>query len=120
MPWGCISGPADGLRTALTTWDEDGHAASLITITAPHDLADRLSQLFDTERQQVAPPSPNHPRPRREPERMDYELGAEDVNDELVTVFPDRLRVPEVAIAQSVAHASRRASRKEPRSGDAL
>jgi hypothetical protein len=37
------------LREALTTWEQQGHAASLITITIPHDLDDPLSRLVDTE-----------------------------------------------------------------------
>ncbi len=38
------------LRDALTTWESHGHAASLITITVPHDLDHRLAQLLDAER----------------------------------------------------------------------
>ena len=38
------------LRHALTTWETNGHAASLVTITVPHDLEDPLSKLVDTER----------------------------------------------------------------------
>jgi hypothetical protein len=38
------------LREALTTWDSQGHAASLVTITVPHDLHDPLSKLVDAER----------------------------------------------------------------------
>src|SRR5580693_2124997 len=38
------------LRDALTTWETQGHAASLITITVPHDLGDSLSKLLDAER----------------------------------------------------------------------
>jgi len=38
------------LREALTIWETNGHAASLVTITVPHDLADRLSKLVDAER----------------------------------------------------------------------
>jgi len=38
------------LRDALSTWEAGGHAASLVTITVPHDLDDPLSKLVDTER----------------------------------------------------------------------
>ena len=38
------------LRDALSTWEADGHSASLVTITVPHDLGDRLSKLLDAER----------------------------------------------------------------------
>ena len=38
------------LRTALTTWDANGHAASLITVTVPHDLGESLSKLVNAER----------------------------------------------------------------------
>jgi hypothetical protein len=38
------------LREALDTWEAQGHAASLVTITVPHDMTDRLSRLVDTER----------------------------------------------------------------------
>jgi Replication protein len=41
---------ADELRDALTTWETHGHAASLITITVPHDLGDPLSKLVAAER----------------------------------------------------------------------
>jgi hypothetical protein len=41
---------ADELRTALTTWEASGHAASLVTITVPHDLDDPLSRLVNAER----------------------------------------------------------------------
>lgn len=41
---------ADELREALTAWDTHGHAASLVTITVPHDLDDPLSKLVDAER----------------------------------------------------------------------
>ena len=41
---------ADELRAALTDWEADGHAATLVTITVPHDLADPLSKLVDAER----------------------------------------------------------------------
>jgi hypothetical protein len=41
---------ADELRAALTTWEASGHAASLVTITVPHDLDDPLSKLLDAER----------------------------------------------------------------------
>jgi replication protein len=38
------------LRDALTTWESQGHAASLVTITVPHHLDDRLSRLVTAER----------------------------------------------------------------------
>jgi Replication protein len=38
------------LREALATWETGGHAASLVTITVPHDLDDALSKLVDAER----------------------------------------------------------------------
>jgi replication protein len=38
------------LREALDTWDQKGHAASLVTITVPHHLDDRLARLVDAER----------------------------------------------------------------------
>jgi hypothetical protein len=38
------------LRNALETWEANGHAASLVTITLPHDQHDRLSRLIDAER----------------------------------------------------------------------
>jgi hypothetical protein len=38
------------LREALTTWGAQGHAASLVTITVPHDLEDTLSKLVDAQR----------------------------------------------------------------------
>jgi Replication protein len=38
------------LRDALDTWASDGHSASLVTITVPHSLDDRLSNLLDAER----------------------------------------------------------------------
>jgi hypothetical protein len=41
---------ADELRGALTIWEAAGHAASLVTITVPHDLADPLSTLVAAER----------------------------------------------------------------------
>src|SRR5258706_2211096 len=41
---------ADQIRAALTTWEANGRAASLITITVPHDLDDLLSKLVDAER----------------------------------------------------------------------
>jgi hypothetical protein len=41
---------ADELRDALTTWEAHGHAASLVTITVPHDLGNRLSMLLAAER----------------------------------------------------------------------
>jgi hypothetical protein len=40
----------DELRAAFTAWETAGHAASLVTITVPHDLGDRLSKLVDAER----------------------------------------------------------------------
>jgi Replication protein len=41
---------ATELRDALTTWETDGRAASLVTITVPHDLADPLAKLVDAQR----------------------------------------------------------------------
>jgi hypothetical protein len=41
---------ATELRDVLTSWDAAGHAASLVTITVPHDLDDPLSKLLDAER----------------------------------------------------------------------
>ena len=41
---------ADELRDALTIWEAQGHAASLVTITVPHDLGDPLSTLVAAER----------------------------------------------------------------------
>jgi len=41
---------ADELRAALATWEADGHAATLVTITVPHDLDDQLSRLVNAER----------------------------------------------------------------------
>ena len=41
---------ADELRAALATWEAGGHAATLVTITVPHDLNDRLAKLVDAER----------------------------------------------------------------------
>jgi hypothetical protein len=41
---------ADELRDALTSWEASGHAATLVTITVPHDLDDPLSSLVETER----------------------------------------------------------------------
>jgi hypothetical protein len=38
------------LREAFTTWEQQGHAASLVTITVPHDLDDPLAKLVDAER----------------------------------------------------------------------
>ena len=38
------------LREALTTWEANGHSASLVTITVPHDLDDPLSRLVDAQR----------------------------------------------------------------------
>jgi hypothetical protein len=38
------------LREALTTWETQGHAASLITITVPHNLDDPLAKLVHAER----------------------------------------------------------------------
>jgi hypothetical protein len=38
------------LRDALTTWEAQGHAASLVTITVPHDLTDPLARLLNAER----------------------------------------------------------------------
>jgi hypothetical protein len=42
---------AGELRDALTTWEEQGHAASLVTITVPHDLVHPLSKLVNAERE---------------------------------------------------------------------
>jgi hypothetical protein len=41
---------ATELRGALTTWEASGHAATLVTITVPHDLDDSLVKLVDAER----------------------------------------------------------------------
>jgi hypothetical protein len=41
---------ATELRDGLTTWEAAGHSASLVTITVPHGLDDRLAKLVDTER----------------------------------------------------------------------
>jgi hypothetical protein len=38
------------LRDALTTWQEAGHSATLVTITVLHDLEDQLSRLVDAQR----------------------------------------------------------------------
>jgi hypothetical protein len=38
------------LREALTTWTDQGHSASLVTITVPHDLDDALSKLLDAQK----------------------------------------------------------------------
>jgi hypothetical protein len=38
------------LRDALTIWEANGHAASLITMTVPHYLDDPPSKLVDAER----------------------------------------------------------------------
>lgn len=38
------------LREALDAWAANGHSASLITITVPHGLHDRLSRLVNAER----------------------------------------------------------------------
>jgi len=38
------------LREALQAWEANGGAASLVTITVPHDLHDPLSKLLDAER----------------------------------------------------------------------
>jgi hypothetical protein len=40
---------ADELHAALTTWEANGHAASLLTTTVPHDLDDPLSRLLDAD-----------------------------------------------------------------------
>jgi hypothetical protein len=40
----------DELRAALAAWEAEGHAASLVTITVPHDLSDPLIRLVDAER----------------------------------------------------------------------
>lgn len=41
---------ADELRDALTAWEAGGHAASLVTITVPHDLDDPLARLVAADR----------------------------------------------------------------------
>jgi Replication protein len=41
---------ADELHDALSLCQEAGHAASLVTITVPHDLHDSLSRLVDAQR----------------------------------------------------------------------
>jgi hypothetical protein len=41
---------ADELQEALSAWQAEGHAASLITITVPHDLGDPLATLVAAER----------------------------------------------------------------------
>jgi hypothetical protein len=41
---------AEELRAALAVWESAGHAASLVTITVPHDLDDPLSRLVNAER----------------------------------------------------------------------
>jgi hypothetical protein len=41
---------ATELRDALTTWATDGYAASLLTITVPHDLDDPLARLVEAQR----------------------------------------------------------------------
>jgi hypothetical protein len=41
---------ADELRTTLAAWTASGHAASLVTITVPHDLWDPLARLVNAER----------------------------------------------------------------------
>ncbi len=41
---------ATELRAALEVWESAGHAASLVTITVPHDLGDPLSRLVNAER----------------------------------------------------------------------
>jgi len=41
---------ATELRDALITWTDNGHSASLVTITVPHDLDDALSKLVGAER----------------------------------------------------------------------
>jgi hypothetical protein len=38
------------LHDALNTWEAQGHAATLVTITVPHDLDDRLSVLLDAQK----------------------------------------------------------------------
>jgi hypothetical protein len=38
------------LRDALDSWAENGHSASLVTITVPHDLGGRLGKLLDAQR----------------------------------------------------------------------
>jgi len=42
--------PPPGRRAARSTFGLGGHAASLVTITIPHDLNDPLSKLVDAER----------------------------------------------------------------------
>jgi len=49
---------ADELRAALAFWEAGGHAASLVTITVPHDLDDRLSRLVNAERTEIKCGSP--------------------------------------------------------------
>jgi hypothetical protein len=41
---------ADELRDALAIWQTSGHAATLVTVTVPHDLDDRLVRLVEAER----------------------------------------------------------------------
>jgi hypothetical protein len=41
---------ASELRHALTTWTGNGHSATLVTITVPHDLDDKLSTLLDAQK----------------------------------------------------------------------
>jgi len=41
---------ADELRAVLAAWEVQGHGASLVTITVPHDLEDPLSRLVTAER----------------------------------------------------------------------
>ena len=41
---------ADELRDSLAAWEGQGHSASLVTITVPHDLDDPLSKLVEAER----------------------------------------------------------------------
>jgi len=41
---------AEELREALSGWEVSGRAASLVTITVPHDVADPLSRLVDAQR----------------------------------------------------------------------
>jgi Replication protein len=38
------------LREALEHWTAEGHSATLVTITVPHDLNDRLSVLLDAQK----------------------------------------------------------------------
>jgi Replication protein len=40
---------AEELRTALAVWESASHAASLVTITVPHDVDDPLSRLINAE-----------------------------------------------------------------------